>query len=89
MTKNSWKQKELHGTHANQLDSTWVDKDASSIWLKQTHIYCETAGFIMEIQDRIISGKQILKEAIEDKCRRLLMKPQNTQWEDVPIGCAM
>lgn len=73
--KKNWKQKELHGTFPNQLDKDNIDKDATSLWLKNGNLFGETTGFMMAIQDRVIATrnyrKYIIKEAIsDDKCRK-------------------
>ena len=71
----SWKQKELHGTHINQLSAKDIDKVKSNLWLKQGSLFPETVGFMMAIQDRVIGTrnyrKYITKEKIEnDRCRK-------------------
>ena len=69
----SWKQKSLHGSYPHQLEDTNVDSISSHIWLTSGNLYGETTGFMMAIQDRVISTrnyrKYILKETLDDKCR--------------------
>ena len=51
-----------------------IDKNASLIWLKTGHLYPETEGFVMAIQDRVIrtknTEKHIIKNDVVDKCRK-------------------
>ncbi|XP_053698682.1 uncharacterized protein LOC128745633 [Sabethes cyaneus] len=70
----TWKAKELHGTHPHQLEQANVDKVASNAWLVRGDLFSETEGFIVAIQDRVITTKNyrryILHEDIEDRCRK-------------------
>lgn len=71
----SWRQKELHGSHAYHLDHDYVDNKASNLWLRRGELRGETVGFVIAIQDRVIATKNyrryILKDdTTNDKCRR-------------------
>lgn len=86
---DSWKQKQLHGAHPNFLQQDYVDKSASNMWLKKGNLYGETVGFMMAIQDRVIKTKNyrkyILKENIDDRCRKCGSKSENI--EHIINGC--
>ena len=69
-----WKQKTLHGKFPNLLHGEHVNKSTSLKWLQTGHLYPETEGFVMAIQDRVIRTKNyekhILKNDVVDKCRK-------------------
>jgi hypothetical protein len=86
-----WKQKELHGAHANILVHENVDKIASNLWLKEGLLYGETEGFITAIQDRVIATRNHLKYIIKtgiinDKCRRCGQSCETI--EHITAGCS-
>jgi len=69
-----WKEKVLHGRFPAFLNEEGIDKAVSLTWLKDGHLYSETEGFVMAIQDRVIRTrnyeKHILKLDVVDKCRK-------------------
>ncbi|XP_055842668.1 uncharacterized protein LOC129909621 [Episyrphus balteatus] len=69
-----WKQKPIHGKYPHYLGLPCTDKEASTIWLKKGELFPETEGFIMAIQDEVISTRQyqraILHQDISSTCRR-------------------
>lgn len=73
--KENWSGKALHGNHYNIMQEPSIDKQLSYNWLTIGQLFPETEGFILAIQDRVISTrnyrKYIIKDAIDiDTCRR-------------------
>ncbi|KAI5731918.1 hypothetical protein M8J77_018419 [Diaphorina citri] len=50
-----WRSKPVHGRHAHDLNHTNVDKTASNAWLRHGQLFPETEGFMIAIQDQVIS----------------------------------
>lgn len=70
-----WANKKLHGKHRYTITKENIDYELSNEWLKKGTLIPETEGFMLAIQDGVISTrnyrKHILKMDIEDdKCRR-------------------
>ena len=66
-----------------------IDKSASLLWLKTGHLYPETGGFVMAMQDRVIrtknTEKHIIKNDVVDKCRKCGNAGESI--EHVMAGC--
>lgn len=86
-----WSRKELHGRHANDLKQPHVDSKASNAWLKYGDLFGETEGFMVAIQDQVINTKSyrkhILKQAIDDKCRKCHTTVESIQ--HITSGCKL
>ena len=85
-----WKNKQLHGKHIYNLTQPHIDKEASNQWLKSGQLYAETEGFMIAIQDKIISTrnykKHILKQPIpSDLCR--ICNEQIETIDHITSGC--
>lgn len=63
---DSWKRKELHGRHLHELEEAQVDKSASNKWLHLGEFFPETEGFLLAIQDQVISTKNYRKYILKD-----------------------
>ena len=50
-----WKSKTLHRRHAYDFEIPDVDKIAPNAWLKAAELFPKTTGFMIAIQDQIIS----------------------------------
>jgi hypothetical protein len=50
-----WKSKTLHGRHIYDLETPDADKIGSNKWLKPGESFAETTGFMVAIQDQVIS----------------------------------
>ena len=89
----AWAQKELHGRHHHDLNQNYVDKEASNKWLQSGEIYAETEGFMLAIQDQVISTRNYLKFIIKDptvtndKCRKCHMSSETIQ--HIISGCKL
>jgi hypothetical protein len=70
------KSKTLHGRHACDLETPDVDKMASQAWLKAGEIFPESTGFMIAIQNLVISTNNYKKYILKDPnstnniCRR-------------------
>lgn len=86
----SWREKVLHGKFPTSLMEDHVSKPLSLDWLKKGTLYPETEGFIIAIQDGVISTrnyeKHILKKPVNDVCRKCLSKSETI--EHVIAGCS-
>jgi len=84
-----WKQKSLHGRYPAEIEAEGVDKMASFMWLRSGSLFPETEGFIMAIQDQVVSTKNykkyIQKEDIVDTCRVCGKKSETIQ--HIIAGC--
>lgn len=72
---DQWTSKPLHGRFAYELSQPHVDREASNSWLSRGQIFAETEGFMLAIQDQVVSTRNYLKyiikaEVEDDKCRR-------------------
>lgn len=82
---SNWKKKELHGRHPNDLEQLHVDKDASNKWLSLGGLFTETEGFMLAIQDQVITTKNYRKYIVKDRtldndlCRKCQSKPETIQ----------
>lgn len=80
-----WRSKVLHGRHPHELDQNNVDIDASNAWLSSGELFPETEGFMIAIQDQVISTKNYLKHIIkdpntqDDRCRMCGKRPETIQ----------
>jgi hypothetical protein len=63
------KSKTLPRRHVRDLETPDVDKIASKEWQKASEIFPETAGFMISIQDKIISAIN---------CKKYILKDPNT-----------
>ncbi|KAL1446981.1 hypothetical protein WDU94_000610 [Cyamophila willieti] len=74
--EDRWAQKHLHGRYYHSLHDTNVDQQLSNRWLMDGSLYAETEGFMLAIQDEVISTRNYTKHIIkapnapEDHCRR-------------------
>uniref|UniRef100_A0A336M9S3 CSON013850 protein n=1 Tax=Culicoides sonorensis TaxID=179676 RepID=A0A336M9S3_CULSO len=86
----SWKAMQLHGRYPTSLENTLVDKKSSLQWLKTGHLYPETEGFVMAIQDRVMRTrnyeKHVLKMNVVDKCRKCNAVGESI--EHIMAGCS-
>ena len=85
-----WASKELHGRYHYNLEKEYIDKDASLGWLVSGILYPETKGFMVAIQNQVVSTrnyqKYILKEQVmTDKCRKC--NSQSETIEHILSGC--
>jgi hypothetical protein len=85
-------EKTLHSRHYTELNKEHVDTAASNKWLAIGNIFSETEGFMIAIQDKVISTnnyrKHIIKEAnVDDKCRKCNTKGETI--EHIVSGCKM
>lgn len=82
---SKWKGKELHGRHKHDLDQAHIDSEASNKWLELAGLFPETEGFIIAIQDQVITTKNYRKYILKDStmandlCRKCLSKPETIQ----------
>jgi hypothetical protein len=54
---NFWLGKPLHGQFPNILLDANVDKEQSTLWLKEGQLQAETEGFVCAIQDQVVATK--------------------------------
>ena len=90
--EHSWSQKVLHGRHYKGMNDKYIDKQASNKWLQVGDLFSETEGFIVAIQDKVISTKNYRKHivkdgSIEDKCRKCHMTSETI--EHIVSGCPL
>lgn len=88
----TWKSKPLHGKYVATLESTYIDKSASTAYLRSGNLFSETEGFIAAIQDQVIATKayrrRILKERLQDiKCRMCGEKEEYI--DHIIAGCSV
>lgn len=79
---DTWKQKTLHGVFPNQMSESYIDSQASNLWLTNGDLFAETEGFMLSIQDRVVPTKNyrkyILHQDIEnDDCRLCKQSVEN------------
>ncbi|CAB3382611.1 Hypothetical predicted protein [Cloeon dipterum] len=89
--KQEWRGKELHGRFLRVLESQNVDKEWSTEWLRTSGIFGETEGFILSIQDEVISTRgyqrHVMHQDVSDRCR--LCRVQNESIQHVCGGCSV
>jgi hypothetical protein len=56
-----WKSKPLHGRHVYELETAGVNNIASKAGLKAGKLFPETSGFMLAIQDQVISTSNYKK----------------------------
>lgn len=87
---DSWRNKILHGRYPAELDKDNIDKVSSVDFLVRGYLHPETEGFMVAIQDKVISTnnykRHIIKSQTTDLCRRC-KKPGETI-EHVTAGCS-
>ncbi|KAL0883753.1 hypothetical protein ABMA27_015858 [Loxostege sticticalis] len=80
-----WREKELHGRHPHDLDQVHIDPEASNKWLESGQLFPESEGFLIAIQDQVISTKNYRKYILKDRnlrndlCRKCNNKPETIQ----------
>ena len=80
-----WREKELHGRHPHDLDQAHIDGEASNRWLETGELFPESEGFMLAIQDQVISTKNYRKYILKDTslqndlCRKCNNKPETIQ----------
>ncbi|KAL3282984.1 hypothetical protein HHI36_006142 [Cryptolaemus montrouzieri] len=52
--QEQWSRKELHGHH-HEINQPHIDKKASNIWLMKGELFAKTEGFLIAIQDQVIT----------------------------------
>lgn len=86
---NSWQRKTLHGRYPTEIQKENIDKQMSLKFLTCGYLHSETEGFIIAIQDKVISTnnykKHIIKSQSTDLCRKC-HKPGETI-EHITAGC--
>jgi hypothetical protein len=86
--KQAWRQKELHGRYPHSLDTAKID--ASVRWLRDGHLFGETEGFMIAIQDHVIRTKNHQKfieklPSENDLCR--VCNRYSETIEHITTGC--
>jgi len=72
---DNWKEKQLHGRYPYQIEEELMNRKSSIKWLCLGEHFAETEGFIIAIQDQVVSTKNyrkfVLKDfnILDDKCR--------------------
>lgn len=56
----------LHGRHAYDLEAPDIDKIASNAWVKAGEIFPETSGFVLAVQNQVISTSNYKKHILKD-----------------------
>ncbi|XP_073979863.1 uncharacterized protein [Rhodnius prolixus] len=90
--KNEWGQKQLHGRYYALLTAEGTDSLASCQWLTKGHLFPETEGFVMAMQDQVIATKAyrrwVLGESlVHDKCRMCNSTSESIQ--HIVSGCSV
>lgn len=85
-----WAQKKLHGKHLHIVANNNISQQDTYKWLQKGHLYPETEGFLLAIQDQVIATrnyqKHIMKiEQVDDCCRRCHQQQENL--EHIVGGC--
>ena len=88
----AWASKPLHGRFYHSVAQDHVSEGKSFLWLSKGQLYPETEGFVLAIQDQVISTRNykryILKEKIEsDKCRKCNAASETI--DHITSGCAL
>ncbi|KAF2893758.1 hypothetical protein ILUMI_12413 [Ignelater luminosus] len=81
---------ELHGRHPNMVQQQHVNMEKSCLWLPKGELYPKTEGFVVAIQNQVISTRNykqyILKEALDsDKCRKCHQMSEKV--DHITSGC--
>ena len=61
-----WQNKTLHGRHACDIETPDVDTVALKTWMKFGEIFPETTGFMIAIQDHVISNIYYKQHILKD-----------------------
>lgn len=90
--KNQWKGKALHGRYITKIEEDIIDTQASQAWLRYGNLFLETEGFIVAIQDQVLSTKsyrrRILNQQLENvKCRMCGLKEESL--DHLLSGCTV
>lgn len=89
---DNWKEKQLHGRYPYQIEGELMDRKSSIKWLCLGELFAETEGFIIAIQDQVVSTKNyrkfILKDSniLDDKCR--LCRDHRENVDHIISGCS-
>lgn len=87
-----WLSKELHGRYPALIKQNHINEKASLDWLRKGHLFPETEGFVMAIQDQVVPTRNyqryIMKQHIEtDKCR--MCGEQTESIDHIVSGCTV
>ncbi|XP_022195807.2 uncharacterized protein LOC111053266 [Nilaparvata lugens] len=87
-----WQQRELHGRYCRHLNSDHNNHDLSSRWLIDGGLFPETEGFIIDMQDQVVTTnayrRHIIRDlSISDKCRLCNAAVESIQ--HIVSGCSI
>nr|CAI5833294.1 unnamed protein product [Callosobruchus analis] len=88
---NTWTQKALHGKHRYHVTQDHINDQQSYTWLQDGQLFAETEGFMLAIQDQVISTRNykkcIIKDpsVVDDNCRKCHQQKETI--DHITSGC--
>ena len=87
-----WKSKPLHGRYPTLLESEYIDKTASTAYLRHSNLFVETEGFVAAIQDQVIATRVYRRNVFGEhqdpvKCRMCNLKDEYL--DHIISGCSV